>query len=174
MATRPTIGFEAIELVDITADTDESTPLSARIKAEHSKVDNRALRLANAPKGEASVDKAIIAKALEALRLDIAHKACAPDSPQAKALWDDEVKKRQDWRAENPQAQVTRNTPGTDKPYYVYLAQGSESAARMWSMTRLVNAGASLDEVYFIHEALIAQYREQVVAYNSLLALLKG
>lgn len=172
MATRTTIGFDNIEFVGIDTDTNESTPLSARIKAEHSKVDNRAERIASLSKGD--VERRYKAQAVEALRKDAAHLACVPDSPEAKALWEDEVEARASWVASNPDKEVTIKTPGTGKPYYVWLARGTESAARMWSMTRLVEAGASLDDVYFIHEELLAQYKGQVLAHNALLAELKG
>jgi hypothetical protein len=143
--------LELAEIGDVSADD----KLSARIKAEHTKISNRDARIETLAQGdEARRSEAL---AIEALRKDVAHLAMAPDSPKAKALWDDAIANGE-----------------TKDPYYVWLAKGSESRARMWNMTRLVEAGASLDDVYFIHEATIKQYKQMVAEHNARLAKLQG
>jgi len=140
--------------------------LSGRIQAARTKATNVKARYSRY-KADATIPSQELGGLLDALRKDIEHLAIAPASDKAYDLW-------QDYKAEQEAEDKKAD------PYFVFLAKGAESRARMWEMMRLVDAlmetglsqEESVEKVYFIHEESVAQYREQVARYNRLVELL--
>ena len=81
--------------------------------------------------------------------------AIVPASDEAFSLWED----------------IKSNNPEFTDSYWVFLAKGTEARARMHEMTRLLDKGASVEDVFFMHEQCVEEFRQATWAYETLKAL---
>jgi len=170
----------AFDLLATPADKGTSDALTRQIQGAKTKRENfrsliksfaKALFVVN----ETQVDPEFLGVSMNnnrkmANRLAIVH-AC----PEAETLWADEVAKGKAYRAAHPDSKGALPAgQGTEDPYYVFLAKGTEARARMWEMTRMMEKGASQEEVFFIHEGTVEEYRKAKWAYETAVALQKS
>ena len=139
-------GFSALTVVET---PEQKDTLATAIKAERTKFANY--------EEQTSTDVGMV---LFSLKRTINAWAVAPSSPQAEKLWSD-YKAAQEKAGEK------------FYPYFVWLAQGDEARAIAWSMTRKLEKGASLEDVFFMHEKSVAIYKALVAKYNTLLESIK-
>lgn len=137
-------GFDLLTALETPEQAQDT--LATRIKVERSKFDTYNQQVST------SVGRQLfgLKRAINALEV-------VPSSPVAEQMWSD-YKAKQEANGEK------------FYPYYVWLAKGDEARARAWSMTRMLEKGASQEDVFFMHSETVAQYKAILAEYNSLLS----
>lgn len=159
MATRYSNAFD---LLATPADKGTSDALTRQIQGAKTKAENFKTALKSFAKAlftvsETKVDPEVLAISMNNNRKMANRLAVVLACPEAAALWKDETAAGR-----------------TTDPYYVFLAKGKEARARAWEMTRMMEKGASEEEVFFIHEGTVEEFRKAKWAYETLVALQKS
>jgi hypothetical protein len=97
---------------------------------------------------KAVITSEVIAASLFSLRRDANALEVVPSSPELEKVYADTVAKEQ---AANPEAEIDG--------YFAFLATGLEARGRGHEMDRLVARGASVAEVFPMHQHTVEQYQ---------------
>ena len=178
MATRYSNAFDllATPADKVTSDALTRQIQGAKTKAENFKAALKSFAKALFTVSETQVDPEVLAISMNNNRKMANRLAIVLACPEAEALWHDQTAKGKAYRAANPDSKgkALPAGQGTEDPYYVFLAKGKEARARAWEMTRMMEKGASHEDVFFIHEGTVEEFRKAQWAYLTLEALQKS
>ena len=125
--------------------------------------------------GETQIDPEFLAISMNNNRKMANRLEVVPSSPELEKIWQDEYAKGTAFMKANPDHKgILPAGQGTTDPYFVFLATGQEARANGWELTNLMKKGASLEEVFFIHQDSVEEYQKAVWAYETALAIQKS